>query len=120
MSNAELAALGAEVEIATAISPELVERLNKALEHLAKEDEDLVPAEPGYPGDTHAVLVLVHRLLPEWDVSINGVAKRGDGNWRCVLRSSNMRDDDAFIGSGAGPVLPHALLGALLKAAANL
>ncbi len=71
----------------------------------------LIGSEP-----VEAVLHLVDEHLPEWTISLRGKAREEDGDWKCTLRKSSARDNDAFIGSGSGPTLALAVLEAILKA----
>jgi hypothetical protein len=84
---------------------------------IAFPDEDfsvaaqLIDREPA-----EAVLHLVDEHLPDWTISLRGKARETDGEWKCVLRKSSTRDNDAVIGSGSGPTLALAVLSAVLKA----
>jgi hypothetical protein len=50
---------------------------------------------------------------------LKGTATHPNGHWHCSLRRSDIRDNDPYIGIGAGPTLPHALLGAVIAALAQ-
>lgn len=67
---------------------------------------------------TDSLLGLIGEFKPGWHVSVQGIAHSPNGHWRCTLRKSDMRDDDATIGIGHSPNLPHAMLASLLKALA--
>jgi len=64
---------------------------------------------------TDAVLHMVNTHLPEWSIVLKGKAHEADGDWSCTLRQSDLRDNDAMIGTGAGPTLALAMLVAFLK-----
>lgn len=73
--------------------------------------EHLIERDP-----TEAVLHLVSEHLPDWSISLKGKALDINGDWACILRRSDVRDDDAFIGVGSGRTLSLAVLGAVLRA----
>jgi|OM-RGC.v1.027954053 hypothetical protein len=64
---------------------------------------------------TEAVLHLVNTHLPDWSIVLKGTAREGDGEWTCTLRQSDLQDNDAMLGNGAGPTLALAMLIAFLK-----
>ena len=68
---------------------------------------------------TDAVLGLVRACLPGWTIQLKGTATSPNGHWHCSLRRSDVRDNDPYVGLGAGPTLPHALLGAVIAALAQ-
>jgi hypothetical protein len=73
-------------------------------------------APPGGVADpTDAALRLVDRCLPGWSIVLHGTATEPDGHWRCTLRRSESRDDDAVIGHGAAPGVGLSLLRALVS-----
>jgi hypothetical protein len=81
----------------------------------------IFPKAPNLPealsDPTEAVLHLIDRCLPTWTISLTGKAIEPDGHWRCYLRETTGRDDDAVIGHGQAPVVTLALLQALLRVA---
>ena len=62
-----------------------------------------------------AALHLVDLSCPGWTIQLHGKALEPDGHWRCTLRETSSRDNDAFIGVGTGPTVGHAVLIALLR-----
>lgn len=70
-------------------------------------------------GSTDAVLRIVRECLPGWTIQLKGTATHPNGHWHCSLRRSDVRDNDPYVGIGAGPTLPHALLGAVIGALAQ-
>lgn len=79
-------------------------------------DIDRSLIEAGALGSVDSVMLLVDHALPGWAVKMSGVASENNGHWMCSLRQSEVRDSDAFLGLGNGPVLSNALISALLKA----
>ncbi|MBT8476913.1 MAG: hypothetical protein KJO78_15735 [Alphaproteobacteria bacterium] len=95
----------------------------RAAEAAAAITERVAPAKragitPSAFLDTDEMILIVDHALPGWSITIDGVASERDGHWVCVLRNSGGRDNDAFVGIGKCPRLPHAILSALLKALA--
>lgn len=103
--------LAHEIESALTLDADLVARAKKALDA-----RTAAPVNEAAFDSTDNVLALVHELRRGWNVAIHGTARLPNGHWSCTLRRSAIRDNDAYIGIGAGPTLPHALLAALLKA----
>lgn len=66
------------------------------------------------------VLLVVDAAYPNWTVKIQGRANDRDGHWRCSLRESDTRDNDAIMGLGRSPVLVQAMLAAVLRLRARL
>ena len=108
----ELAALAEEIEASFVLEQELAARALSAINaaagdlNIGREDLD----------STDKVLAVIYSVRPGWSVSIRGSATMPNGHWRCTLRKSSARDDDAYLGIGRGPTLPHSLLASLLKA----
>ena len=71
--------------------------------------------EVGGAASTDDALALVQACLPGWTIDLHGKALAPDGHWRCTLRESSSRDNDAFIGVGQGPSVGQSLLIALLR-----
>lgn len=66
---------------------------------------------------TDGALLVADDAYPNWSVHIHGRANDRDGHWRCTLRESDSRDNDAVIGQGRSPVLAQAVLAAVLRLA---
>ncbi|WP_299649259.1 hypothetical protein [uncultured Tateyamaria sp.] len=60
-------------------------------------------------------MLIADGAFPNWVVHIQGQANDRDGHWRCTLRESDARDNDAVIGRGRSPVLGQAILAAVLR-----
>jgi len=69
-------------------------------------------------GSVDAVLQAINHVFPGWALAMNGVASKANGHWKCSLRHSDVRDNDAFLGAAHGPLLSNVLIGAFLKALA--
>ncbi|WP_238928833.1 hypothetical protein [Alexandriicola marinus] len=109
-----LAQLAHEIEAALELTDDLRAKAASAIE---AKFEDFDPATDF--DSTDAVLGLVRRGLPGWTIQLKGTATHPNGHWHCSLRRSDIRDNDPYVGIGAGPTLPHALLGALIGALAQ-
>ncbi len=84
----------------------------------------LFPNAPAHPEviaePTEAVLHLIDRCLPGWNIHLTGQASEPDGHWRCSLRRSDAHDDDEVVGTGSGPTVPLALSRAFMDAVAKM
>lgn len=112
--NEELANLAHDIESAFELSDSLVERARNAL----KGNVQATPTESDFHS-TDRVLKMVQDCLPGWAIHITGTATTPNGHWHCSLRQSDIRDNDAYVGIGKGPTLPHALLAAVIGALAQ-
>lgn len=115
MSTNGLTSVFAKLLQARELKAELYGEVIRALQSaFPKEDYDdagsLADRDP-----TDAVLHLVNKHLPEWIITLKGKAHEADGDWACTLRKSDVRDNDALIGTGAGPTLALAVLIAFIK-----
>lgn len=80
-------------------------------------DENFVDAEHLIAEDpTEAVLHLVSEHLPDWTISLKGRAQDVNGDWSCILRRSDIHDNEVSIGVGSGRTLSLAVLCAVLRA----
>ncbi|WP_373051378.1 hypothetical protein [Thalassovita aquimarina] len=109
-----LAELAHEVEAAFVLGDDLADRV---MDEIQKHSDDLEIGR-GQLESTDSVLALIYAIRPGLTLSMEGIARLPNGHWRCSLRRSATRDDDAYLGIGRGPTLPHALLAALLNALA--
>lgn len=73
--------------------------------------EHLIESDP-----TEAVLHLVSEHLPDWSISLKGRAQDINGDWSCILRRSDIHDNEVSIGVGSGRTLSLAVLCAVLRA----
>ncbi len=112
--NEPLAGLAHEIESAFELTDSLAERARDAVAGKVS-----APPEAADFESTDKILRLVKECLPGWSIHIRGTATTPNGHWHCSLRRSAVRDNDAFVGIGRGPSLPHALLAALLGALAQ-
>ena len=64
---------------------------------------------------TDGALHVADDAYPNWSVNIHGRANDRNGHWRCTLRESEIRDNDAVMGAGRSPVLSQAILAAVLR-----
>ena len=71
-------------------------------------------------GTTDVAMHVADHAFPNWSVHIHGRANDKDGHWRCFLRETESRDNDAVIGSGRSPVLAQAILAAVIRLAMQL
>lgn len=79
--------------------------------------EDFLDAEHLIESDpTEAVLHLVSKHLPDWSISLKGKARDLNGDWSCILRRSDIHDNEVSIGVGSGRTLSLAVLAAVLRA----
>ncbi len=69
---------------------------------------------------TDGAMGVADDAYPNWTVHIHGRANDRDGHWRCTLRKSDSRDNDAVIGAGRSPVLAQSILAAVLRLAMTL
>lgn len=112
--NTDLLGLAKDIEAALALNDDLAKKARIALAQFSKRTLADVDLE-----STDDVISLVYAIHPGWHLSMKGTATMPNGHWRCTLRKSDLRDNDAFVGIGNGPTLSHALLAALLKAIAQ-
>ena len=112
--DTDLLGLAKDIEAALALDDDLVKKAKNALAQASEDAASVADLE-----STDDVISLVYAIHPGWHLSMKGTATMPNGHWRCTLRKSDLRDNDALIGIGNGPTLPHALLAAVLKAMAQ-
>ncbi|WP_370254408.1 hypothetical protein [Nioella sp.] len=72
------------------------------------------PAHPEVLAEpTEAVMHLLARCLPGWQIHLTGEASEPNGHWRCSLRKSSASDDDLVVGTATGPTIPLVMARAL-------
>ncbi len=64
---------------------------------------------------TDEVLRLVDTVLPNWSISLTGLANDEDGRWTCTLRETGVLDNDEMIGVGKAPSISLAIIAAILN-----
>jgi hypothetical protein len=111
--------LADRIEGASPNDPEFAHAALLGLAEAFPEDAGTDAIGPAAIVSTDAALALVRRKLPGWSIEIEGSANAEDGHWRCLLRKSEVRDDDMLIGVGKGRNLQLALIAALLRVAAR-
>lgn len=118
MKDAELDVLINELETKAPLSLAEYDGVAHALAYLLP---DAVPDKAMAPvqiSTTDGAMHVADLAYPNWAVHIHGRANDKDGHWRCTLRENDVRDSDAFIGSGRAPVLGQSILAAVLRVAA--
>jgi hypothetical protein len=112
MADADLKALGEEIEAAEAVAGDLEDRARAALRAAS------LPQPSGF-GSVDAVLGVIDTALPGWEIALDGEASAGHGHWRCSLRrSSRTTDGDMALGAACARHPATALAAALFKALA--
>jgi hypothetical protein len=109
--------LADRIESAAPNDPEFVRAALRGLAEAFPEEAEAIGPAPLVSAD--AALALVRRKLPGWKIELEGSAATLDGHWRCLLRKSDVRDDDMLIGVGKGRSPELALVAALLRVAAR-
>jgi len=66
---------------------------------------------------TDEILRLMDIVLPNWSISLTGLANETNGRWVCTLRETGGLDNDAMIGIGKAPTISLAIIAAMLKIA---
>ncbi|MBW4706189.1 hypothetical protein KX928_00150 [Roseobacter sp. YSTF-M11] len=117
MKDPELDVLIEELETRTDLTVADFDGVVRGLAYLLPDavDPDEKLAEHISTADT--AMHVTDRAFPNWAVHIRGRANDKDGHWRCSLRESDERDNDAVIGSGRSPVLSQAILAATMRLA---
>ncbi len=118
MLKNELTKLATEIEKLPIYDAGLTRRaFDLVAAELPAADRQMV--EAGALGSVDAAVLLIDHEFPGWTISMDGIANEKNGHWKCTLRKSKSRDNDAFIGIGKGPKLSNALIASLLKALAQ-
>ena len=119
MKDPELDILIKDLETKAHLSLAEYDGIAHALAYLLPEavpDEVMAPVQIS---TTDGAVHVADVAYPNWVVNIHGRANEKNGNWRCTLRESDVRDSDTFIGTGNSPVLAQAILAAVLRLAAT-
>jgi hypothetical protein len=119
MKNADGTGLADRIEGGSPHDPDFVHEVLRGLAEAYPEDVGSGAIGPAALVSADAALALVRRKLPGWSIEVEGSANEADGHWRCLLRKSEVRDDDMLIGVGKGRSLQLALIAALLRVAAR-
>ena len=98
MDDSEIRALAQRIETETLLDAGLRSQVSGLLGEMV----------PGVDGTTEAIDT-VEGALTVVDAAVPG------GHWNCHLRHPDFRDSDEIIGAGRSPLLPHALLAAVLR-----
>lgn len=118
MQEDGLKALAERVESADEAATALVTEVADALAAAFPRAASRVVPDAALLSSTDAALRVADRAIPGWEISLRGMALEPHGHWHCTLRETSASDDDAVIGFGKAPSLPHALIAALLRIAA--
>jgi len=105
-------------------SPDLSDRLAAAkmleadlLAELGRAAAEVFPDAPAHPEGiadaSEAIMHLIARCLPGWQVHLTGEASEPDEHWRCSLRAPDAHGDDEVVGTSTGPTIPLVLARAL-------
>lgn len=117
MAHTELEELARRVETADAIDIELNDAIMKALHASFPNAAAAILISEGILASTDAIVALVTLALPGWHFSISGWALSDVGPWHCLLRRSDVLDDDEVLGIGEAHRLNLAVLAALIRVA---
>ena len=118
MKKAQLIDLAKKLDAAPTLTAALTEDVVAAVRQLWPDASvAMLDAKALYTTD-HA-LHLVNQMLPEWTISLDGVADDKMGDWTCSLRQSRVTDSDPYLGVGHAAKPAHAILAALFAALAS-
>ncbi len=120
MKDPELELLISQLEDRKDLSVADFDAVIHALTFLLPEKMSHIVATPQHICTTDGALIVADEAYPNWAVHIHGRANDKDGQWRCFLRESEVRDNDAVIGSGRSAVLAQAILAAVLRLSMHL
>ncbi|MGR3662170.1 MAG: hypothetical protein ACU0CA_13435 [Paracoccaceae bacterium] len=117
MALTELLELAKNIESLPSYDAALTRKAFEAVQvHLPDMDKSMI--QSGAFGSVDVILLAIDHAFPGWALTMNGIASEGNGHWKCSLRQSEVRDNDAFLGAAHGPLLSNVLIGTFLKALA--
>jgi hypothetical protein len=91
---------------ATSLDSEMLAEIRTAAANVFPD----APAHPEVLSEpTEAVMHLLSRCLPGWNIHLTGQVAEPNGHWRCSLRKSEVNDDDQVVGAATGPTIPLVL-----------
>lgn len=118
MKKTQLIDLADKLDAAPTLTAALTEDVVAAVRQLWPDaPASMLDAKALYATD-HA-LRLVNHVLPEWSISLDGVADDKMGDWTCSLRKSRVTYSDLYLGVGHAAKPAHAILAALFAALAS-
>ncbi|KUJ77186.1 hypothetical protein [Ruegeria profundi] len=120
MKDPELTILIKELETRSDLSVGDLDGVAHGLTFLFSDRESLADLSAQDVSGAEQALHIADVAFPNWSVNIHGRANEKDGHWRCSLRESDARDNDAVIGIGSSPVLSQAILAATMRLAMSL
>ena len=120
VKDPELSILIEELETRSDLSVADFDGVARGLSFLFSDRESLANLTANDVSGAEHAIHIADLAFPNWSVNIHGRANEKDGNWRCSLRESDARDNDAVIGIGGSPVLSQAILAATMRLAMSL
>ncbi|WP_170608738.1 hypothetical protein [Ruegeria arenilitoris] len=120
MKDPELSTLIEELETRSDLSVADFDGVAHGLTFLFSGQESLAGLSAQDVAGAEQAIHIADVAFPNWSVNIHGRANERDGHWRCSLRESDARDNDAAIGIGSSPVLSQAILAATMRLAMSL
>ncbi len=120
MKDPELSILIEELETRSDLSVADFDGVAHGLTFLFSDQECLAGLSAKDVAGAEQAIHIADVAFPNWSVNIHGRANEKDGHWRCSLRESDAKDNDAVIGIGSSPVLSQAILAATMRLAMSL
>ncbi|PUB13608.1 hypothetical protein [Yoonia sediminilitoris] len=120
MKDPELDILIEELEKRTDLTVADFDGVSHGLGFLLPELAETNLLDAAHIGTSDSAMHIADKAFPNWAVHIHGRANDKNGHWRCTLRESDSRDNDAVIGRGRSPVLGQAILAATMRLAMSL
>ncbi len=117
MEHDLLKGLMEKIENAERLDPELEEAVLDGMNAAFPGKAVWAAHQPSPLEATDEVLRLVDTVLPNWSISLTGLANETDGRWTCTLRETGVLDNDEIIGVGKAPSISLAIIAATLKIA---
>lgn len=115
MKDPELTVLIEELETRSDLSVADFDGIARGLTFLFSDRESLAGLSAQDVSGAEQAIHIADLAFPNWSVNIHGRANEKDGHWRCSLRESDTKDNDAVIGFGRSPVLSQAILAATMR-----
>lgn len=119
MEHEELTELATALEKGDASTPQVAAQVLQALREMRTDAEQTPQLDEAALSSTDAAISVASRLLPGWEIRLQGLAVEDEGRWVCSLRQGTARDDDEVIGIGKARSAGQAVLSALLMVAAR-
>jgi hypothetical protein len=93
------------------------EKVVQAMHYVLPDDVAAKSNLPLLLNSTDDAMLIADHAFPNWNIHIRGRTNDKNGHWRCTLRQSDSRDNDAHIGMGKSPILSQAILAAVMRLA---